>query len=398
MAPIIVVGAGMAAYALARSLRQRDATVPLLLLTRDAGAVYAKPALSNGFAHGRAAPDMVSASAQQAAASLHAEVRANTCVRRIDWAAGAIELDTGRLAYSSLVLATGADPVKLPLAGSGGADIVSINHLDDYALLRQRLAKAGAMARVAILGAGLVGCELADDLLTGGFRVTLIDPHARLLARLAAPVLSDALLSALRARGLDTHLNTACTRVERTGTHLQLMLGSGALVDADVVIGAAGLRPALELARTSGLATARGIVVDAYGRTSAPDVYALGDCAEYASIDGGSAVLPYVAPMLAAARAIAATLAGTPTPIGVAPQAVMVKTPSCPIALWPPAPGLDGAWRHQLMDGHIVARFVDTEGIVRGWGLTNPLPAWRQALQEELGARDGSMCRSAVKA
>ena len=93
MAPIIVVGAGMAAYALARSLRQRDATVPLLLLlTRDAGAVYAKPALSNGFAHGRAAPDMVSASAQQAAASLHAEVRANTCVRRIDWAAGAIEL------------------------------------------------------------------------------------------------------------------------------------------------------------------------------------------------------------------------------------------------------------------------------------------------------------------
>lgn len=391
MAPIIVVGAGMAAYALARSLRQRDAMVPLLLVTRDAGAVYAKPALSNGFAHGRAALGMVSSSAEQAGASLHAEVQTNTCVRRIDCAAGAIELDTGRLAYSSLVLATGARPVPLSLAGSGGADIMSINHLDDYVLLRQRLATAGVQARVTILGAGLVGCELADDLLTGGFRVTLIDPQARLLAALAAPGLSDALESALRERGLDVHLNAACTRLERAGANLRLTLDSGALIDTDLVIAAVGVRPALELARASGLATARGIVVDAFGRTSAPNVYALGDCAEYAGIDGGTTVLPYVAPMLAAARAIAATLSGSPTPIDLAPQAVMVKTPSCALALWPPERGLDGEWRHEHMDGRVVARFVDTEGIVRGWGLSDPLPALRQALHGELGASSGKL-------
>lgn len=384
MEPVIIIGAGMAGYAAARALRQRDAALPLLLVTRDSGAVYAKPALSNGFAQDRTAHQMITASAEQAGQGLRAGVHAHAHVHHIDTQARCIELASGRLAYSSLVLATGAVPVALALPGSGSADVLAINHLDDYTVLRHRLAAAGTRTRVVILGAGLVGCELADDLLTGGFAVTLVDPHARPLGRLAAPDLSDALALALCQRGLDLRMQTACTRVDRTWTGLFVTLDTGVQIEADIVVAAVGLRPGLALAQASGLATAQGIVVDAFGRTSAPDLYALGDCAEYATSDGAM-VLPYIAPMLAAARAIAATLTGMPARIDLAPQPVLVKTPSCPLALAPPAPGTTGVWNCDRTAGRIVARFVDAAGVIRGWGMTHPTPSLRQALQAELG-------------
>jgi rubredoxin-NAD+ reductase len=342
--PVVIVGAGMAGYAVARALRQRDASMPLQLITRDAGAVYAKPALSNGFAHGRDARQMISAGGGQAGAGLGIDVRTHVQVHRIDVDARVIAHDGGHIAYSSVVLATGAVPVPLAVAGAGSADVLSINHLDDYSVLRDRLAAGGAGAQVVVIGAGLVGCELADDLLTGGFAVTLVDPRARPLSNLAAPALSDALARALCRRGLDMHMHATCTRVDRAGASLLVTLDSGAVIVADVVIAAIGVRPDLALAQASGLGTARGILVDAFGRTTAPHVYALGDCAEYATHDG-TRVLPYIAPMLAAARAIAASLTGTPTRIDLPATPVVVKTPSCALALAPPAAGLDGTYR-----------------------------------------------------
>ena len=115
-------------------------------------------------------------------------------------------------------------------------------------------------------------------------------------------------------------------------------LADGGSVAADLVLSAVGLRPSIALAQAAGLETRRGIVIDGYGQTSAPGIYALGDCAEYSTADGG-AVLPYIAPLLTAARAIAATLAGTPTPIELKNDAVLVKTPSCKLALAPPPRG-----------------------------------------------------------
>lgn len=379
--PIVIVGAGMAAYAVARELRKRDPVTPLLLVTGDAGAAYAKPMLSNALAQGKLAAQLVSHSAPQMAATLNAEVRTATRVLAIDSAARSLATSGGPIEYASLVLALGAEPIRLALAGDAAEQVLSVNHIDDYAVMRERLAAIGAGARVAILGAGLIGCEFADDLAGAGHHVTLIDPNRLPLAALAAPSLSEGLAKAWEGSAIALRLGTTAASIDRVDGALRVRLADGGTVDADLVLSAVGLRAATALASAAGLETRRGIVVDGFGLTSAAGIYALGDCAEY----GADGVLPYVAPLMAAARAIAATLAGTPTPIALKAEAVIVKTPSYKLALAPPPRGVDGAWVDASDGDRTVAHFVDSGGVLRGFGLSHHTPALRQALLAALG-------------
>jgi rubredoxin-NAD+ reductase len=385
-APIIIVGAGMAAYSLAREFRKLDQTTPLMLVAGDAGAAYSKPMLSNAFAQGKEAGQLVQAGAEEMSAALDLTVLTHTGVGAIDREARRIETSNGSYAYSKLVLALGADPVRLPLGGDAAGEVLSVNHLQDYTLLRERLAQAGPQAQVAIIGAGLIGCEFADDLAAAGHRVTLVDPNPRPLAALAAPALSDALAQAWAARPITLKLGTTASAVVRRGRKLELQLADGDAVHADVVMSAVGLRPSIALARQARLVTGRGIVVDSLGQTSAPDIFALGDCAEY-SINGVGTVLPYVAPLMAAARAIAATLAGKATTIPHKQDAIIVKTASCKLALLPPPPGMRGTWTSTADGERVVARFHDEEGVLRGFGLSQHTPALRSGLLAELGKR-----------
>jgi rubredoxin-NAD+ reductase len=171
--------------------------------------------------------------------------------------------------------------------------------------------------------------------------------------------------------------------VQRAQNGLRVSLADGGVVEADIVLSAVGLRPSIALAQSAGLATRRGIVVDEFGRTSAANIYALGDCAEYSTANGG-VVMPYIAPLLLAARAIGATLAGTTTPIVLRNDAVVVKTASLKLALAPPPAGSKGDWAHVDDGERIIARFVDHDGIVRGFGLSLHTPALRTALMAEL--------------
>jgi rubredoxin-NAD+ reductase len=387
-APIIIIGAGMAAYSLAREFRKLDQATPLMLVTGDSGAAYAKPMLSNAFALGKQASQLVSSDAATMADTLRAEVLTHTRVSAIDREHRRIETDKGSFAYDKLVLALGADPIRLPLGGDGAGQVLSVNHLEDYRELRERLAQLNRPGHVAIIGAGLIGCEFADDLSAAGHQITLIDPNQRPLAALAAPALSEALARSWSARPITLKLGTSATSVARAGDALHIMLADDTLVAADLVLSAVGLRPSIALAQQAGLATGRGIVVDEYGQTSAPGIYALGDCAEYTS-GGGSAVMPYVAPMMTAARAIAGTLAGLETPIVLKQDAVIVKTPSCKLALLPPPPGTRGAWVSVAEDQRIVAHFRDEDGVLRGFGLSQHTPALRNELLAQMGKRAG---------
>jgi rubredoxin-NAD+ reductase len=287
------------------------------------------------------------------------------------------------LGYGKLVLALGADPIRVPVAGDAASEVLSVNHIDDYTKLRALLDQAGPGARVTIMGAGLIGCEFADDLLSGGHHVTLVDPNRLPLAALAAPSLSAGLAKAWSGRDVTLCLGTTVASVERAQRGYLVTLADGGKVEADLVLSAVGLRPSIALAQSAGLLTRRGILVDAHGLTSAPDVYALGDCAEYATALG-SAVLPYVAPMLAAARAIAASLAGTPTAIIHKNEAVIVKTPSYKLALAPPPAGMTGVWVDEHDGERTIARFMDAEGKLHGFGVSAHTPALRQKLQGEL--------------
>lgn len=383
--PVIIVGAGMAAYSLAREFRKLDKSTPLLLVSSDRAGSYSKPMLSNALAMGKGPDQLLMQSAEQMSTTLDATIVAGVAVTIIDTAARTIGCDDGRtIAYRDLVLALGATPIRLTLAGDGAGAVLSVNHLDDYAILRERLAALGRPARVTILGAGLIGCEFADDLVAGGHQVTLVDPNPRPLAALAAPGLSDALVKAWATLPIALKLNTTAQAVTRGAAGLTVQLADGSAVDTDIVLSAVGLRPSIALAQSAGLSTARGIVIDEYGATSAAHVYALGDCAEYRTANGG-AVMPYIAPLLTAARAIGATLAGTPAPIVLRNDAVVVKTASLKLALAPPPAGSTGDWRHAEDGERIVARFVDADGIVRGFGLTVHTPALRTALMAELG-------------
>lgn len=388
MAPTIIVGTGLAGYTVAREFRKLDKNAPLLFITADDGGFYSKPMLSNAFAQDRQAGQLVTQSASQMAAQLGVTILTGTRVAGIDTHIKTVEAGAGVFEYDKLVLAVGAQPIQLAIGGDAADEVMSVNHIADYAQFRQKVAASGDRARIAILGAGLIGCEFADDLAGAGHQVTLIDPNPLPLAALAAPALSRGLRAALIERGVKLQLGTTATRVDRTPGALQVTLANGNAFAADVVLSAVGLRPDLRLAQAAGLATARGVVVDAHGRTSAPEVYALGDCAEYA-VEEGSRVLPYVAPLMSAARAIARTLAGQPTPIDMKPAPVIVKTPSFPLALLPPPlPAANaGNWHETSHGERIVCRFYDGDGIMRGFGLAPQEARLRQELMVELGAK-----------
>ncbi|HEU4775247.1 MAG TPA: FAD-dependent oxidoreductase [Telluria sp.] len=382
-APIVIVGAGMAAYGVARELRKLDKETPLTIVSGDAGGSYAKPMLSNAIALGKEAAQLVSHSAEQMAAQLGATVLTHTRVSAIDSGARTLATSAGSIAYSQLVLAVGAEPIRLPMGGDAATHVLSVNHIADYAELRARLAAVPYAARVVIIGAGLIGCEFADDLLAGGHHVTLVDPNRLPLAALAAPSLSQGLTQAWSGRPLSLRLGTTVDSVSHADGAFKVTLADGARITADLVLSAVGLRPSTALAQAAGLETRRGIVVDAFGQTSVPGIYALGDCAEYTT-GAGSRVLPYVAPLLTAARAIAATLAGSPTKIDLKHDAVIVKTPSYKLALLPPPPGTAGAWVDEHDGERTIARFVDEQGKLRGFGLSAHTPALRQKLQAEM--------------
>lgn len=394
MKPIIIIGAGMAGYTAARELRKLDKEVPITIITADDGGFYSKPMLSNAYAQKKLPAQLVTQNATQLAAQIGATILTSTAVKAIDTAARTLTTSAGALEYDKLIFAVGAHPIRLPLQGDAAEQVMSVNHVEDYARFRAQLdaTEAGRQARVMILGAGLIGCEFADDLASGGHAVTLVDPNPLPLAALAAPALSQGLQAALLARGVKLCLGTTATRIDRGEHGLTASLANGDSVEADIVLSAVGLRPSTTLAEAAGLKINRGIVVDAYGQTSAPDVYALGDCAEYTEADGATRILPYIAPLLNAGRAIAKTLTGTPTAIDLKPAPVIVKTPCYPLALVPPPQKAlaQGRWQTAEEDGRTVCRFIDAEGTLAGFGLSHHEAASRQALMAALGKDAGN--------
>ena len=175
----------------------------------------------------------------------------------------------------------------------------------------------------------------------------------------------------------------------KRGAALELQLANGTTLEADVVLSAVGLRADMALAAQAGLTCQRGIVVDPYGQTSAPDVYALGDCAQYTDSTGLSRTMPYIAPIMAAGRALAKTLTGSPTLIDTKPAPVIVKTPSLPIALVAPVPGLAGEWQTEQQGAHQVSRFFTTGQKMAGFVLAPQEATLRQGLMTQLLADAG---------
>ncbi len=375
MEPIVIIGSGLAGYTLARELRKLDRLTPLLILSRDEASFYSKPMLSNALASGKSAAQIASASAEQMAVQLGARIIAGVEVEAIDSAGRTLYAGGAAIRYSKLVLALGADPIALPLAGDAADAVLRVNDLGAYARFR---AAIEGKKTLALLGAGLIGCEFANDLVAAGYGVHVIDPAPRPLGRLLPEAAAERVQQALAATGVVWHLGTTARAVSRSAAGLRLELADGTALQVDAVLSAVGLRPRTQLAQRAGLKVNRGIVTDRLLQTSAAAVYALGDCAE---VDGHN--LPYVLPLMQAARALAQTLAGTATQLVYPAMPVVVKTPAMPVVVCPP-PALLGSWTLQQDARGIEARFEDDSARLLGFALVGDATARKQALTKLL--------------
>ncbi|MFZ6048202.1 NAD(P)/FAD-dependent oxidoreductase [Pseudomonas sp. CR3202] len=375
-APVVIVGTGLAGYNLAKEFRKLDSETPLLLISADDGRSYSKPMLSTGFGKNKDADGLAMAEAGAMAEQLKAEIRTHTRITGIDPGHKRLWIGEEAVSYRDLVLAWGADTIRVPVDGDAQEAIFPINDLEDYA--RFRSAAAGKR-RVLILGAGLIGCEFANDLSLGGLEVALVAPCEQVMPGLLHPAAAAAVQAGLESLGARFHLGPVLVRLDRGEDGLEAQLSDGTRIHCDLVVSAVGLRPRTELATAAGLTVNRGVAVDRQLRTSHANIYAVGDCAE---VDGLN--LLYVMPLMACARALAQTLAGNPTPVAYGAMPVTVKTPVCPLVVSPPPRGLDGNWTVEGSGSDIKVLCRDAAGRLLGYALTGAAVQEKLALNREL--------------
>jgi len=375
--PIIIIGAGLAGYQLAREFRKLDQTTPLTIVTADSGKYYSKPLLSTALTSGKTADMLPTATAEMMAQQLNAVILTHSYISVIDPTEQTILVKHQKIHYSKLVLACGADVIKPQVKGEAAAEILSINHLYHYAEFRDLIKNK---KRIAIFGAGLIGCEFANDLSNAGYEVHIIAPAKAPLDLLIPEKIGKILQTALEKNGVHFHLECVATRIDKVenGTY-NLELSNGNELETEFVLSAIGLKPHLALAHTAGAAVNRGIIVNRYLETSIPNIYALGDCAE---VEGH--VLPYITPLLNGSRALAKTLSGTPTATEYPGMPVVVKTPAHPIVVCPPPKQIEGEWQIETNDNSVRALFYDHQNKLYGFVLTNDAVKERATLAKEI--------------
>lgn len=401
MNPIIVLGSGLAGYTVIRELRKLNRDLPITLVSRDSGDYYSKPMLSNAFAQHKDATSLVITSAAEMAKQLNFTLLAHTEVSSIHCHEKHVVTTAGILPYDKLVLALGADPIRIPLQGNAAHEVMSVNDLADYAKLREALAKLGKnkpvraepveasreyistgsmrTVSVAIMGGGLIGCEFANDFAAAGYDVTVIDPGTYPLASLMPELAGKQLLQPLAALGVTWRFGTSVQRVDKAAAGYTLTLADGSTMQIDLVLSAVGLRPRTQLAREANIAVNRGIVVDEQLRSSDLSIYALGDCAE---IEGK--VQPFILPIMHAGRALAKVLNGKAATVKFPAMPVVVKTPAHPIAVSPVTRDAVGAWQGMASGQGVKMEFFDEQNNLTGFVLTGEYAGERSEMAKRL--------------
>ena len=305
-AGVVIVGAGRAGWQMAQALRERDADVPITLVAACDASVYDKPLLSVALAKGLALSALVKEPAASAARRLNVRLLPRTHAVSVSTQANTLRTTRGSLRYRHLVLAHGAEPREVPQLPA--ALCWRINHLDAYLKFRELLGEPDPAAprRVLIAGAGLVGCELANDLALAGHPVTLLDVNALPLGNLLGVAASHELLDAWRGLPLRFIGGVQIASVSKTGGVCSVHTDDGQRFDAEHVVAATGLQTPGRLAQSAGLEWHNGIAVDAVTlRTNLPNIHALGDCI---SIDGQA--LRFIEPIGRQAKLIAGHVTG----------------------------------------------------------------------------------------
>ncbi len=335
---IVVVGAGLAGWSVVEAIREEDAAVPITLVSACNGDRYHKPELSVAMSRGLDTARLVRETADEAAHRLGVQLLHHTFAVGLTPALKQLRTTRGTLTYTHLVLAQGSRPVIPPELPE--SDCWRVNHLGAWQGLSNALGKA--RRHVAIVGAGMIGCELAEDLVRAGHNVTLIHRHALPpLSGLLPEIAASRLLHSLKVLGVDYRAATVAGLHTRADGRRHLAFDRGVALNCDEVVVATGLATEHRLAHQAGLAFERGLVVDPVTlQTSDPAIYALGDCI---SLDGEPC--RFIEPIPHQARAIAHGVLALDSVTYAHRQPVLrLKTRSMPIVLHG-MPSERGQWR-----------------------------------------------------
>ncbi|HET9149001.1 MAG TPA: FAD-dependent oxidoreductase [Alphaproteobacteria bacterium] len=272
---VLIVGGGAAGNAAAETLRREGYQGPVTLLSADRAAPYDRPNLSKDYLAGTAQADWIPLRSPEFYADHRIDVRCESRAVKLDPAQRTVTLsDGGRVTYGALLLATGAEPVRLTIPGASLPHVGVLRTLADCDSL---IAHVGAARRCVVIGASFIGLEVAASLRARELEVHVVAPEARPMERILGPTLGDMVKALHESQGVVFHLGATVAEIEAK----RVKLSTGAHLDADLVVVGIGVRPEVALAEGAGLAMDRGVAVDGFLQTSAPGIYAAGDIARW---------------------------------------------------------------------------------------------------------------------
>jgi NADPH-dependent 2,4-dienoyl-CoA reductase/sulfur reductase-like enzyme/nitrite reductase/ring-hydroxylating ferredoxin subunit len=272
---IVIVGGGAAGFAAAESLRRHGYGGSIVMLSGDDASPVDRPNLSKDYLAGKAPEEWVPLRSDSFYAKNGIKLRLKTTVARIDVRGQEVELSGGeRVAYDRLLLATGAEPVRLSISGADQPHVLTLRSLADC---RAIIARAKSAKRAVVLGASFIGLEVAASLRARGLEVHVVAPESRPMEKVLGPQLGDLVHTLHMEHGVSFHLGDAATTIDGK----RVALKSGGAVEADLVVAGIGVRPRIALAESAGLAMDRGVLVNTHLETSAPGIFAAGDIARW---------------------------------------------------------------------------------------------------------------------
>src|SRR3954471_9416345 len=272
---IVIVGGGAAGFAAAEMLRRQDYRGSIVILSNEGVAPVDRPNLSKDYLAGSAPEDWLPLRPDDFYTDAAIDLRLKTEVASIDVKARAVVLADGKtVPYDRLLLATGAEPVRLPIPGADQPHVHTLRSLADS---RTIIAAADGARRVVVIGASFIGLEVAASLRARNIEVHVVAPEQRPMERVLGPDMGDFVRSLHEEHGVNFHLGDTVTAIDGKRATLK---GGGVIV-ADLVVVGVGVRPRLALAEQAGLAIDRGVAVNAYLETSITGIYAAGDIARW---------------------------------------------------------------------------------------------------------------------
>jgi NADPH-dependent 2,4-dienoyl-CoA reductase/sulfur reductase-like enzyme/nitrite reductase/ring-hydroxylating ferredoxin subunit len=272
---IVIVGGGAAGFAAAEMLRRQDFQGNIVMLSDDTAAPVDRPNLSKDYLAGSAPEDWLPLRPDSFYQEAGIDIRLKASVTAIDTKACKVAIaDDSTVSYDRLLLATGAEPVRLPIPGADQPHVRTLRSLADC---RAIIASASGARRAIVIGASFIGLEAAAALRAREIEVHVVAPEQRPMERVFGPEMGDFVRALHEEHGVLFHLGDTVTAIDGKRATLK----SGGMLEADLVVVGVGVRPRLALAEQAGLEVDRGVAVNAFLETSVPGIFAVGDIARW---------------------------------------------------------------------------------------------------------------------